>query len=215
MPAPATVSRLTLEWQHDDGTLERLTVDASEREGYESSGEATEHAVETGVVVSDHVKPNADHFSFDCVVTNAPITTPGNQADGVTGSVRALQITAGNRRATANVLQFSAPFDRVRACDARLRALKESATLLTVYTGLRVVEHVLIERYAPERSAANGAALHFALELRVLRVASTLRVAGPRRVRRRPNRGPQPVAPPENVDVLHRLRAWYAGALGN
>lgn len=203
MPAPT--SRLTLEWQHDDGTLERLTVDAAVRESYESSGEATEHAVERGAAVSDHVTPNADALTCECVVTNAPLLAPGNQADGVTGEVRALQITTGTRRTTANVVQFSAPFDRVRTVDRVLRALREAGQLLTVYTGLRVIENVIIARYAPERTAENGAALHFVLDLKVLRIATTQRVAAPRRVARRQNRGPQPAAPAELRSVLANL----------
>ncbi len=203
MPTP--ISQLTLEWQHDDGTLERVTFDASVRESYESSGEATEHAVERGAAVSDHVKPNADSLTVEGVVTNTPILAPGNQADGVTGDVRGLSIAAGNRTVTANVLQFSSTFDRVRTVDALLRTLREAGTLVKVYTGLRVLEDVLIVRYTPERSAENGNALHFTLDLKRLRIATTQRVAAPRRVRRREQRGPQPAAPAEQRSVLANL----------
>lgn len=194
-------SQLSLAWQTDDGALQRLDFDASVRESFESSGEATEHAVERGASVSDHVRPNADTATIEAIVTNAPIVVPSQQADGATGSVRAATLTVGGKRVNVNVLQFSNAFDRVRNVDALLRALREAGQLLTVYTGLRTLEGVIIQRYSVERSAENGQALHLTLEVKKLRIASTQRVAAPRRARRRQQRGPQPAAPVDNRSV--------------
>ena len=46
-----------LEYQTADGYL-GIALDVVEREGYEATAETTDHAVDSGVVVSDHVKRN-------------------------------------------------------------------------------------------------------------------------------------------------------------
>lgn len=196
-----TVSQLSLAWQTEAGALERLDFDAAVREAYDSSAEASEHAVERGAAISDHVKLNADVLTIEAVVTNAPVVVPAHQADGATGSVREAHLTVGNRRVTVNVLQFASAFDRVRNVDRLLRALKDAGQILTVYTGLRALEDMIIQRYAVERTAENGQALHLTLEVKKVRVASTQRVAAPRRVQRRQQRGPQPPEP-EPASVL-------------
>jgi hypothetical protein len=201
----ALVSQLALAWQTAQGAEQRLDFDASVRESFESTAEVTEHAVESGVAISDHVKQNADVLTIEAVVTNAPIVTPAHAADGATGSVQAVQLTVGNKRITVNVLQFSNVFDRRREVDRILRELKNTGQLLTVYTGLRTLENVIVERYGVERSAENGDALHLTLAVKQLRIASTQRVAAPRRVRRRQQRGPQPTAPAPLNSVLANL----------
>ena len=99
---PVITSQLSLAWQADDGALQRLDFDASVRESYEASGEATEHAVERGASISDHVKPNADTLTLEAIVTNGPIVAPSHQADGATASVGPRTITVGNQRVTVN-----------------------------------------------------------------------------------------------------------------
>lgn len=202
---PVITSQLSLAWQADDGALQRLDFDASVRESYEASGEATEHAVERGASISDHVKPNADTLTLEAIVTNGPIVAPSHQADGATASVGPRTITVGNQRVTVNVVQFSTQFDRVRNVDRLLRTLKEAGQLLTVYTGLRAIEDVVIERVAVERTSETGQSLHLTLGLKRLRIASTQRVAAPRRARRRQQRGPQPTAPAPLRSVLSNL----------
>lgn len=192
---------LTLEWQTDDGRLERLSFDAAVTEDLEATAQATEHPVESGVAVVDHVRPNAETVGLEAVVTNTPVVAPGDHADGAVGQTVSRTLRVGGQSVAVNVLGFTQAFDRVRAVDAALRALREAAQLLKVYTSLRVLEDVVIERYKVTRSAESAHALFVTLELRKVRIATTARVAAPRRARRRLERGPQATAPARNESL--------------
>lgn len=56
-----------------DGTGRVIGFDAVETENYETVSEITEHPVETGVSVSDHVRPLPDRISLVGFVSNQPI----------------------------------------------------------------------------------------------------------------------------------------------
>ena len=58
-----------LEYQSGDGWI-GIAFDCVEKEGYELSAETTEHAVDAGVVVSDHIKKNPDTLTLEAMVTN-------------------------------------------------------------------------------------------------------------------------------------------------
>jgi hypothetical protein len=191
------LSRLTLEWQRPDGGLERIYFDASEREVYEETATATEHAVESGQAITDHVRPNPRALSFEAWVTNTPIVTPATHADGATGEVRGVSVRLSDgRTVTISALQWSNPFDRVTAVDELLLTLIRAGQLMKVYSGLRVTENVVLERRRTERTVEHGSnAVPITLEFKQIRLATTQRVPAPRRTRRRERRGPQPTQP--------------------
>lgn len=194
---------LTLEWAGADGALQVINFDASIDEGYESTAEATEHAVEQGAAVSDHVRPNPDTLSFNAYVTNTPVVSALSQMDGAGENHDGVDLDVGGRRVAAAVTQWDQEFDRVGAVDAQLLALQRSGTLVKVYTGLRVVERLVITRYKVDRDADNGNALSLTLELKRIRIATTQRVLAPRRVRRPVQRGSAPATPAPLESVAH------------
>ena len=57
----------------------------TEKEGYESTAEPTEHAVDSGVVIVDHLKRNPDTITLEGMVTNSPLVLPRVAHRGVTG----------------------------------------------------------------------------------------------------------------------------------
>jgi hypothetical protein len=186
---------LTLEWTDGNGDPQAIDFDASERETYEGTTEVTEHAVEQGAPVSDHVRPNAETFVFEAWVSNQPISVPGTQLDGASGSTQAIDVRVGSQTVRAAVLKFNQGFDRRGAVDELLRALKDAGQRLTVVSGLRTATDVVIERYAVERDAESGAGLHLTLGLKRVRIATTAGanvVPAQRRGQRRQNRGAQP-----------------------
>lgn len=210
-----------LEWTDETNELQLLEFDAVPREGFEAPAEITEHAVEQGAAISDHVRAGSDTVSLEAVVTNTPILVPGTAMDGASGGTQpaTLQL-GGGRTATVRVLQWTQAFDRVRRVDEILRGLRDRGVLLTVRTDVRELSDVVIQRYKVDRDANTGNVLAFNLDLKKIRIATSERVAvqapAQRRGRRSQNRGPQPAtpAPADRRSALERTRQGIARSLG-
>lgn len=198
-----------LEYQTADGYL-GIALDVVEREGYEATAETTDHAVDSGVAVSDHVKRNPDTITLEGMVTNTPIVVPATQMGGVTGNVQPSTLRVGGLELKASVLTFSGPFDRVRAVDDALSALVGGA--IVRYTGtLRTADDLVMTRYRVDRDVTTGAALPVTIELRKVRRAEVRRVAVPAQ-RRGQLPAPRAAEPaPPRASVLSNLRRWAGG----
>ena len=195
-----------LEYQAADGYL-GIALDVIEREGYEATAETTDHAVDSGVVVSDHVKRNPDTISLEGMVTNTPIVLPSSHMGGVTASVQPTTLSVGGRELKASVLTFSGPFDRVRAVDEALLALVGGP--IVRYTGtLRTVDDMIVTRYRVDREAATGTSLPVTIELRKVRRAEVRRVPVPAQRRGRPPVARAAEPTPPRASVLSNIRRW-------
>lgn len=211
-----------LEWTAG-GVTTALVIDVAEREGYESTAETTDHAVETGASISDHVRPGNDTFTIEGLISNSPIVVPTRATPGVTGGVRNANVTIGSQRFTASTLQWDAPFDRARSCDALFLALKNTGQLLRYTGSLRQAENLVLTRYRVDRDASNGNDLPVTLELKQVRLVTTQRVTVPqaaqRRGQTRQQRGNAPPAAPatpaQNTslgqDMLNAANAYRSG----
>lgn len=144
---------------HDGGdileaTYEDLIIDAAEGERHDASAEPTEHPVEEGAAISDHVQPNLDRLSLECVVSNYPT---GRVLDRITD--------AGGDRAL-NTWQ-------------QLRTLMHSGTRVDIETSLRLYEGMVIKAVSAPRDAKSGQALRFTLDAQELRTVTTEEVEAP------------------------------------
>lgn len=178
-----------------------LELDAASLLGFESTAEVTEHPVETGAAIADHIRPLNGTFSVEGVVTNHPIILPATQMNGVTLAPGTVTLPDGSR---ATVQRWSAAFDRVRACDEVLRGLVEGGVRVTLTTALRTVDSLAVARYRAERNGETGESIKVTLELRKVRLATTARAPVPavRRAQVRLERGAQPA---DNRSFLARV----------
>lgn len=186
---------MEIEWTPEGGSLQTIDFDCSVEEVYEGAAEVTEHAVESGSNIADHVRPENDTLSLECIVTNTPVIPRVFGMDGATGSVQSVSLpSAGN----VSTLQFSQAFDRVRAVDEALRSLKDSGQILTVRTSLREITDVVLTRVKVTRNKESAKSLNLNLDLKRVKIATTERVAvrpprpRQRRGQRSGNRGSQP-----------------------
>jgi hypothetical protein len=112
------------------------------------------------------------------------------------------------------VFQHSQEFNRARAIDEQLRALRDAGQLLTVRTGFREITSVVIQAYKVTREAETGNTLALSLELRRIRIASSLlvQVTDPvqRRGQRTQNRGNQPTQQPPSSFAFRAAQALGA-----
>lgn len=180
----------TLTWE-TGGRIVAVTLDACTTQAHEITAEPTEHAVERGAAISDHVRPGHDTFTLEGTVSQTPIVDDGSAPSRA--STRSVGLRTG---AGASVWGWETPWERVRTVDSLLRELVVSGTLATLSTGLRPdVSDLVVTRYRADRSATIGAAVGVTLELRRVRLVSVRRVEVPvpaqRRGQRQAQRGAQ------------------------
>lgn len=186
----------------DDGSDRVITFDAILDELHESVSQVTEHPVETGVDVTDHVRPLPDRLNLVGYVSNQPIIvnpftergelrsfklevpkwepplepTPGSIFRNTIAAVDGLLF--GEPEYTAQVLAFPDAFDAIRETYEVLLELKRNAVFLEVLTPLRWYEDVILERVAAPRTAGDSG-VAFAMDLRQLRVVESGQVTAP------------------------------------
>lgn len=215
------------------GALAVIEFDATLGETHPFSNVITEHPVEKGVNVTDHVRPEVDRVTVEAFVTNAPTRVPGSNLDGATGSVQNLELDvptttdlpiqipgvgaalrgSGALRGTlavqAQTLQFD-DFDRVGSIFHELKTLQEAATLVTIATSLREYADFVIQSVNVPRQAGEGDAVRITIEARQLRFVTTKTVPAPKEPVgvKTVNKGPKPgTAVPKSSLALKAAQA--------
>ena len=167
--------------------IDAVTLDATLTEVHTSTAQATEHPVESGVDISDHIIQRPDEVDIAGVISNTPIEIVerigGILAGGVSGPAGAA----------------SAAFNPQRAEDAyeELRILKTTGTLITVVTPLRTYEQMAITSLVVNRDSATGDAVALSMRMKEVRLVESLTVdVDPAILRAKPKktRGRQPPA---------------------
>lgn len=276
-----------LHYEDPSGKNIAIAFDATMREQHSSSSLITEHAVEDGANISDHMRPENDRLTLDIVVSNTPIRTkkfndanpelsdmegsvgsfvaanlfvsrpkrrlpgnpklinpgtpkrsikdlaPGATAAGViagnaggpiagiavTGAVSVNVIPGTKAQWEAQpykpsedpegldvrVLQFSTPFDRVKAVHNALLKLKNERITFTVVTSLRTYQDMGMESLSINRSADIGDAFEGTMELRQVRIVNseTVEITTPLETRgeKKRKRGNQPTTEPDEAQT--------------
>lgn len=118
-----------------------LDVAISEDHDFES--EVTEHPVEIGADITDHVRARPIRVSLEGVVSDTPIGDVVAQRS---------QFTLVNGEA------FTKPSEEAFAF---LLAIRDAREPVTIETSLRVFENMILQSLAVPRSSSNGDALRF------------------------------------------------------
>lgn len=73
---PKRVRRAQLLWQGPTGQTYTLTLDATVRESHVGESTVTDHPVERGSNVADHIRPDPDTLTMDAQISNTPHFLP-------------------------------------------------------------------------------------------------------------------------------------------
>lgn len=152
-------------------------VDVTPSRGYERAAEVTEHPVEDGSPIGDHIKLANGTVSIEGVISNTPIQLPSGQLQGATRTPGTVALGGGLGAAT--VMKWSTPFDRVRECDALFDALVTAKVRVTLTTGLRFIENLILTRYKVDESRDTAGTLAVTMEFKQLRIANAQRAPVP------------------------------------
>lgn len=136
-----------------------VEFDASVAETHNDEVEVTDHPVEDGSDVSDHMRKLPQTVILEGMISNSPLV--------FLASVQAPSPVIGD---------FTPTFDRVEAGYAKLREFQEAGVLVDVITSLRSYSNMAILSIAVNRAAPSGNILSFVLTLREVKIAKSLTV---------------------------------------
>ena len=199
----STPVRTLIEWTDAAGATGALEVDATKTRGWELAAEVTEFPVDTGSAITDHVRPTNGTVSIEGVISNTPVALPTTQMQGITLRAGSVVLPGGDGKQKATLFQWSDVFDRRKVCDGILAGLVAASTPVRLTTSLRTVQNLAITRYKVDETAETGQALHFVMEFKALRIATTARAPVPA-VRRLQVPQSRAVQPPDNRSLLAR-----------
>jgi len=150
--------RVTLTWESDANQV--ITFDAAITENHSSNTEVTDHPVESGVDITDHLKRLPDELSLVGVVTDDPLVVD-----------RSVNATPANTGGDSN--------QRAVSAYAFLRLSKDRGKLVRVFTRLRDYRNMAITSLNVTRDAGSSRSISAEIELREILIAVTEQVEAP------------------------------------
>lgn len=136
------------------GTLvDSVVFDAVVNEAHSGEVQVTDNPVERGVDVTDNIRPKPEQITLDVIVSNSPLR----------------QTLDGN------------PDNPKRASEAFrvLRELRDGGVLVSVVTGLRSYDSMVIQKIDVSRNVKTGQVLSAKIALRQILIADTATVPAP------------------------------------
>lgn len=123
-----------------------------------------------------------------------------------TVTVQTRTTVPGPDGATAQVLQFDAPFDRVRSTFEELEGLQAGVVILTAATSLKEYTNLVLENLTISREFKDGSGGTFTFNLREVRFAETQTVKVPidkKKATAKTNQGAKPTEPVVRESFAH------------
>lgn len=223
----------------DNGNLKQISFDATTSETHIISATVTEHPVETGGPLTDHVRENPFKITVEVVVSNTPIDLPSAADDSFTDGVKrqqqkvdlslkpsqqitqlaqgpnsGAQSSATSPTAQATTYQFSSAFDRVRKIYEALQNLVGTATPITVQTSLALYDEMEIVTVSVPRSVEMGSsAMKMTVDLQQIRTVESQTVATPAPLAQPQRRGHKPTKEETDTKKATFLHSLIAGLL--
>ncbi len=168
------------------GNLGTLAFDVVTGETHTVTNEITEHPVESGANVTDHVRSTLDTIHLDVFVSNSPVmlTDRFNLDLGLTVGVHSavsLQRPGDQRldELAATVVTFPNPVNYVSETYRLLRKMRDDAELVTVVTPLWDYTGMIIKEVSIPRTSQEGTGAKMTIELKQIRLVEAKLVPAP------------------------------------
>jgi hypothetical protein len=143
-------------------TVGVVQFDASISETHARECQVTDHPVEEGATISDHIRRTPEKLDVNGIVTNHPLI--------FLASVQAVSPLTDD---------LSPVTDRAELAYSKLRELMDNGELVTVVTSLWEYSNMAITSMSVTRDVQNGNVLNCSLSLREVIIAKTETVAAP------------------------------------
>lgn len=164
-----------LNWTLPNGSTQSGILDAAVNEQHSTMAQITEHQVEQGVNISDHIRPMPKRITIEGVITNTPIIVPTTYMQGVTAQSTSSKIKPASNGPVVqfSALQFQGTVDRVKAVYGDLVTACLNGYLFSVTTSLASYTNMAIVNLAVPRNADNGNILRFTIDMQEIRIVQT------------------------------------------
>jgi hypothetical protein len=192
---------VTLTWEDDAGATVSAVFDVDLQETHEGTNIITEHPVEDGADIADHIRPQLQRFTVEGFVSDTPLLSNPDVVNKTTFVALELQIpdqplkfgvsnaiTAGigaigdalfpPKPLKVTMLTFDNFESRVRAARDVLETARTTARLIRILTSITEYENMVIEQVVITRSPEDGSGAHFTITLKQIeKVSSDITVA--------------------------------------
>jgi hypothetical protein len=127
--------------------LDVITVDATMQETHTFEADITEHPVEQGANITDHIRPKLKHYSIDGIISNTPIGPTGDLSDALHTGALALGVTLPTFPTSydADLARSAGSTTRAKAVFEKLIALMDAAETITIHTPLKDYASMALE----------------------------------------------------------------------
>jgi hypothetical protein len=189
------MAEMTLLFRATPAQIGSLVLDASVTENHQAEVEVTEHPVEAGANIADHTRAKPETLTIEGIVSNTPLNRTQTRR-----LVESMGVVIESSSVEDSV--FGQP-GHAEAAYATLRGLKDAGQLLTVVTGLRVYEDMVMTSLVIPRDARTGEALRFTASFKQVRLVknktTTQVVAKEPKAKGKVKTGKQPT--PEEIEA--------------
>jgi hypothetical protein len=158
---------LAIVYRPDGTSIDALRLDAALRETHTHEAEATEHPVEKGANITDHIRQKPDGLTIEGVFTNTQLSEDGVTRAIETGGVIFETTVLADEESRAGAVGYA------EACYRKLVEAKEAGKLVSVVTGLRSYDNMAITSITVPRDATIGDAVQFTIVLKQIIIVST------------------------------------------
>lgn len=166
---------LTLVFERTQAKLDTLTLDVSLQEQHAVEADITEHPVEEGANIVDHIRQKPQMLTIEGLITNTPIPDPSAAvAPHTQNNVNFISRSTGDSSRSGQAYQ-------------QLMTLFQAGKLLTVVTALKTYQNMALKSVSIPRDATTGHVLRFTATLmEVKQVASAQTVTIPKAAPKKP-----------------------------
>lgn len=156
-----------MSWELPDGSLSVIDFDAIMTEGHSTTVLVTEHPVEAGSVIVDHVRPSPDTLALEVFISDTPLSLEGALVE------RSLYPKFGAEGVSVEDGRYTQEFQRVQSVYDQIRTLARTGQLVTVYTTLRTYKDLLITDVSTPRGPDDGSSVRISVNFRQIRFVAS------------------------------------------
>lgn len=175
----------------------QMTLDATLQESFSAPIELTNHPVENGVDITDHVILRPKTLTIQGIITETPLSLQASlrggvatvaasigaslgsaivgtaAAIGVSSSAKSLSSVFQERSVTGNLLEESGENIRLKDAISEFLAIRDAKAPITIVTGLQQYKDYLLKSFTCTRDQQTGRSIRVELQFQELQLASS------------------------------------------
>ncbi len=159
----------------DRVVLDTITVDATLSEEHSTEVDVTEHPIEDGANVTDHIRPQLKLLKIDGIISNTSLGLTGPLADalGIASLATGVTLPTGAIGGVVDLIKTGGLLNRAQAAFQQLQELADRGQPIIIHTPLRDYASMAIKSLNIVRDPALGDGIRFLAVCREIRTVSS------------------------------------------